>query len=105
MPTITILNQNLKLSSQPAFSLLTNFLINDIPIHAVCGGHANCGCCRVKILEGKEGTTKPNKREMHKLGQDLLTEGWRFSCQTHSLRNIVVHLPTSEELDGTCSKK
>ncbi|MBU1417608.1 MAG: (2Fe-2S)-binding protein [Proteobacteria bacterium] len=104
MPTVTILNHNLEISSQPTFSLLNNFLINDAPIHGSCGGHANCGCCRIRILEGPEGMTKANEREMQKLGEKLLAAGWRLSCQAHSLRDIVIHMPTGNELDRDCSK-
>ena len=104
-PTVTILNHDLQIHCKPAYSLLNNFLINDAPIHTICGGHANCGCCRIKLLEGKNGTTQPNEREVRRLGKDLISRGWRLSCQTHSLRNITIHMPTSGELDPGCSKK
>ena len=103
--TVTILNHNLKVSCQPGYSLLNNFLINNAPIHTICGGHASCGCCRIKILEGEKGLTQPNEREVKRLGKDLISQGWRLSCQTHSLRDITVHMPTSSELDPECSKK
>lgn len=104
-PSITIQNHNLEISCQPAYSLLNNFLINDAPIHTTCGGHANCGCCRIKILKGKKGLTQPNEREVRRLGKDLISQGWRLSCQTHSLRDLVVYMPTSNELERGCSKK
>ena len=97
--TVTILNHNLKVSCQPGYSLLNNFLINNAPIHTICGG------CRIKILEGEKGLTQPNEREVKRLGKDLISQGWRLSCQTHSLRDITVHMPTSSELDPECSKK
>ena len=103
--TITVLNHDLEFSCQPAYSLLNNFLINEAPIHTICGGHANCGCCRIKILEGKKGLSQPNQWEIRRLGKDLIAQGWRLSCQTHSLRDLVVHMPTSNELDKKCSKK
>ena len=104
-PTVTILNHDLKILCKAAYSLLNNFLINDAPIHTTCHGHANCGCCRIKILEGNEGMTRPNEREVRRLGKDLISQGWRLSCQSHSLRDLVVYMPTRDELDPKCSKK
>lgn len=63
-----------------------------------------CGCCRVKILSGIEGVSKLNEGELKKLGKELIDEGWRLSCQTFCLRDITLHVPTSEELDKLCSK-
>jgi ferredoxin len=103
--TVTILNRDLEISCRPAFSLLNNFLINDAPIHTTCGGHANCGCCRIKVLEKSRGLTPPNEREKRRLGEYLISQGWRLSCQTHSLGDLVVHMPTENELDSECSKK
>lgn len=102
-PTITILNHDLEISSQPAYSLLNNFLKNDAPIHTTCSGHANCGCYRIKIQEEKKGITQPNEREVRRLGKDLISQGWRLSCQTHSLRDLVVYMPTGNELDSETS--
>ncbi len=104
-PTITVQNHDLHIKAEPARSLLNNFLINDAPIHTTCGGHANCGCCRVKIINGRKGVSPANNREIKRLGNDLIEGGWRLSCQTYTLRDLVVHMPTSDELDSRCSKK
>ena len=103
--TINILDHDLKITCKPAYSLLNNFLINGAPIHTTCGGHANCGCCRIKIEKGDKGLTQANEREIRRLGKDLIEQGWRLSCQTHSLRDLVVYMPTANELNPGCSKK
>ncbi|MCB2183706.1 MAG: 2Fe-2S iron-sulfur cluster binding domain-containing protein [Desulfobulbaceae bacterium] len=105
MPKIDIQNLGLSIISNPGLSLLNNFLINKSPIHTVCGGRAQCGCCRIKILEGEKGISKVNNREIKKLGDELIRQGWRLSCQTHCLRDITVYMPVDEDLDDFCSEK
>ena len=38
-----------------------------------------------------------------KLGEELIEQGWRLSCQTYALRDITIYMPTGEELDGICT--
>lgn len=104
MHKITIENLDISIQSNPGYSLLNNFLQLDVPIHTICGGNANCGCCRIKILSGTKGMTRPNHLEIRRLGEHLIDEGWRLSCQSYSLRDIVVHIPVSEELDTKCRR-
>lgn len=105
MPKVLIANYDLTIDVNPGYSLLNNFLYKNAPIHTVCGGHATCGCCRIKIIEGPKGMSPPNQFEILRLGEDLLQDGWRLSCQSYILRDIAIHMPTSEELDQRCSPK
>lgn len=105
MPKVTISNHQISIDFNPGYNLLHNFLNLGAPIHTVCGGNANCGCCRIKILDGSKGMTPPNSMEIRRLGRELIDKGWRLSCQSHSLRDITAHMPTTEELDGRCSPK
>ena len=105
MPRIRIENHDISIQSNPGYSLLNNFLQHDVPIHTVCGGHADCGCCRIRVLNGDKGMTRPNYLEKVRLGEHLISEGWRLSCQSYTLRDIVVHVPDPEELDRKCGKK
>lgn len=102
MSLITIENHKLTINSNPGLSLLNNFVLNQAPIHTICGGRARCGCCRIKITSGQEGTTKVNEGEIARLGNKLIEEGWRLSCQTHSIRDLSVYMPTADELDKIC---
>lgn len=102
MPQITIENHNMTINGNPAMNLLNNFLINDAPIHTVCGGRAQCGCCRIKIVSENKGISPVSKAETKKLGVQLIDEGWRLSCQTHILRDITVYMPTVQELAEFC---
>lgn len=104
MAQIFIENHNQVITCNPGLNLLNNFLINDIPIHTVCGGKAMCGCCRIKIISGMEGINKVNQAETSRLGEELIKDGWRLACQSFCLRDITVHVPTSQELDDLCSQ-
>jgi ferredoxin len=105
MAKITIDNLNATVESLPGRSLLISLLNADQPIHTVCGGKAACGCCRIRILEGAPKLSPVNGYEKARLGLELIKDGWRLACQVHSLRRVVVYLPSGEELDSHCSKK
>ena len=102
MLKIEIRNHNVTMSATPSLSLLNNFLLNNAPIHTVCGGKGLCGCCRVRILAGGKGVSKVTATERQHLGEQLIAEGWRLSCQTHILRDVTVHMPTAQELAAWC---
>jgi len=102
MATIHIKNHGLVIEAVRGMSLLNSFLAAQAPIHTVCGGVGRCGCCRVRIIAGAEGTSRITEAEEKRLGGELLAQGWRLSCQTRFLRDLRVYLPKSEELPGHC---
>lgn len=105
MPTITITNQSATIPAMPGHSLLISLLNGLQPIHTICGGRAKCGCCRIHILSGNKGLSPINTFEKKKFGADDLKKGWRLACQTHTLRDVSLHLPSSEELEPHCKKE
>ncbi|MDK9706037.1 MAG: 2Fe-2S iron-sulfur cluster-binding protein [Desulforhopalus sp.] len=105
MAQINIENLQVTIAAQPGRSLLNTLVLEDQPIHTVCGGRARCGCCRIRIVEGKKGISPVNEWEKVRLTAEELAAGWRLACQTHTLRDITIHLPTAEELDPACRKK
>lgn len=96
-PEIYIKNLNKRITINPAFSLLNNFLMQEIPIQTVCGGKAQCGRCRIKILEGGEFLTPMRDPERNRLGEELIKQNWRLSCQNHTLRDLVIEIPALDE--------
>ncbi|GEN33427.1 MULTISPECIES: 2Fe-2S iron-sulfur cluster-binding protein [Aneurinibacillus] len=46
-----------------------------------CGGGI-CGTCVVKIDGGEENLSKVSKKEIEKLGENLIAQGYRLACQT-----------------------
>lgn len=105
MAEIKIENLDRTVPALPGRSLLISLLHEEQPVHTVCGGKAQCGCCRVKILEGGKKLSPVRPGEKARLGADKLAEGWRLSCQTHNLRDVTLYLPSADELDTHCSKK
>ncbi|ERI05892.1 2Fe-2S iron-sulfur cluster-binding protein [Aneurinibacillus aneurinilyticus] len=46
-----------------------------------CGGGI-CGTCVVKIDDGAQNLSKVSKKEVERLGEDLIAQGYRLACQT-----------------------
>jgi ferredoxin len=102
---INIQNFQTTIAVRPGYSLLNTLLNEELPIHTVCGGRARCGCCRIRIITGAKVISPVNDWEKIRLTAEELATGWRLACQAHSLRDITIHLPISEELEPVCSKK
>lgn len=97
LPEVYIKNRDVRLKVNPSITLLNNFLMNKVPIQTVCGGKANCGMCRIKVLEGNQYITPMKSPEKRRLGEELIKQGWRLSCQNHIIKDIVVEIPSMEE--------
>lgn len=99
-PTVFIKNRSLVITVNPAFSLLNNCLMQNIPIQTLCGGKAACGRCRFRVLENAAHLSPVRPAEKARLGETLIAAGWRLSCQSHALRDITIELPeTNEEFE------
>ncbi len=96
-PKVFIANRSLTVTVNPAFSLLNNYLMQNIPIQTVCGGKAGCGRCRFRVLEGAAHLSPVRPAEIARLGEALIAAGWRLSCQTHALRDVTIELPGLNE--------
>jgi len=100
-PQVFIANRALTVAVNPAFILLNNFLMQNIPIQTLCGGKAACGRCRFLVLDGASGLSPVRPAEIVRLGEMLIAAGWRLSCQSHALRDITIELPgINEALNG-----
>ena len=62
----------------------------------LCGGRAQCGTCRIRIIEGAENLTRPNTLEKERLGEELINQGYRLACQTHTVGDVVIEIPPKE---------
>ncbi|MBU2537607.1 MAG: 2Fe-2S iron-sulfur cluster binding domain-containing protein [Proteobacteria bacterium] len=96
-PTVFIKNRSLSITVNPAFSLLNNYLMQNIPIQTLCGGKAACGRCRFRVLENAQHLSPVRSAEQARLGDTLIAAGWRLSCQTHALRDVTIELPDLNE--------
>ena len=76
--------------------LLTAAHEASIDITATCGGRGRCTSCRVKFVEGT--IPPPTIMDEVQLGDDLVREGYRLSCQCHVTERVVVQVaPPIEE--------
>ncbi|MFA6499594.1 MAG: 2Fe-2S iron-sulfur cluster-binding protein [Desulfurivibrionaceae bacterium] len=96
-PLVFIANRALTVTVNPAFSLLNNYLMQNIPIQTLCGGKAACGRCRFRVLEGAAHLSPVRPAEINRLGKALIGAGWRLSCQSHALRDVSIELPSLNE--------
>ncbi len=97
MPEIHISNRGINVTVNPAFSLLNNYLMQNIPIQTLCGGKAACGRCRFRVIDGASGLSPVRPAEIFRLGEALIATGWRLSCQSHALRDVTIELPNLDE--------
>jgi len=78
-------------------------------IQNVCGSQAQCGKCKVRIIEGVSGnqgnslSTKNlspvEESEKSYLSEEQLADGWRLACQARILGNVVVMVPDESRAD------
>jgi len=99
-PRIFIANRSLTITVNPAFSLLNNYLMQNIPVQTLCGGKAGCGRCRFRVLEGAAHLSPVRPAEIARLGEALIAAGWRLSCQSHALGGVTIELPEMDKEIG-----
>ena len=63
----------------PGTRILTAAHAAGVDITATCGGRGRCTSCRVKFVEGT--IPPPTIMDEVQLGDDLVREGYRLSCQ------------------------
>ncbi len=96
MATLTIQPSGKTVAVSAAISLLNTMLREEVGIPHVCGGRAQCGTCRIKIISGAAQLTRPNSLEKERLGEELLNQGYRLACQTHAAGDVVIEIPPKE---------
>ena len=77
-------------------SILTAAHDGGVDLTATCGGRGRCTSCRVKFIEGT--IPPPTIMDEVQLGNDLVREGYRLSCQCTVTEPITVQVaPPLEE--------
>ncbi len=61
-----------------------------IPHYHECGGNAKCSTCRILILNGAEGLTAPNEKELRLKNILGFNDKIRLACQTKVTTDTVV---------------
>ena len=76
----------------PGGSLMSTLAGEKIFLPSACGGKANCGQCKVQVLEGG-GEILPT--EVGFFNRKQIKEGWRLGCQVKVKDNIKIQVAES----------
>jgi uncharacterized 2Fe-2S/4Fe-4S cluster protein (DUF4445 family) len=97
MIPLTVLPLDLTLQVAPGTTILKAAHANGIDITATCGGRGRCTSCRVKFFRGP--IPPATIMDELQLGDDLVREGYRLSCQCAVTEPITVQVspPLTEE--------
>ena len=68
------------LTSTNPITILKDAKAESVKVKHLCN-HGFCGRCTVKVLTS-DSISEPTKREVAKLGEAKLKEGYRLGCQT-----------------------
>lgn len=87
--------------SQPAheeLTLLVHAMVIDHDLDQACGGQAECGTCRVRVVAGAENLSPmtPLERELREAHPTSFAPDERLSCMTRPLGDVVIEPPKDE---------
>lgn len=95
MPGVTIIVDGEGLICRPGRPLLNELLNGGKLVRTACGGKGSCHLCRV-IIENRERLMPPTALEKRALGNVLIAQGMRLSCQVQPVEGLRVRLPRVE---------
>lgn len=84
----------LVLELRPAFSILNQLSMAGVAIPHDCGGKAQCGTCRIKVVSGAESLlpAKPQGAEAVRLAAIGAGPQERLACQIRTVRDLEVEI-------------
>ena len=88
--TLTVLPDRLSFAVEPGTTILRAAHAGGVDITATCGGRGRCTSCRVKFVSG--AIPPPTIMDQLQLGDGLVREGYRLSCQCHVTEPIAVQV-------------
>src|SRR5262245_59385852 len=87
---LTILPAGLALQVEPGRTILREAHAAGVDITATCGGRGRCTSCRVKFVAGP--VPPSTIMDELQLGDALVREGYRLSCQTRVTDAVSVQI-------------
>ena len=87
---LTLLPAGLILQAKSGATILASAHAAGVDIEATCGGRGRCTSCRVKFVSGI--VPPPTIMDEMQLGDDLVREGYRLSCQCRVSDPITVQV-------------
>lgn len=64
-----------------------------VVLNATCGGVGSCAQCLIQVLAGQ--VTQPTAFELAELGNERISNGWRFACQTMIMGDLKLFIPAT----------
>ena len=75
-----------------ALNLLGHAEISELTIPQACGGQAECGTCRVLILEGAVTPPSPDEEDLRQRHKRAFSDRERLSCRARPRSDLVIGL-------------
>jgi ferredoxin, 2Fe-2S len=93
-PKVTFFPDRRSATVRPGTTLLEASRRARVQVRTRCGGVAGCLMCKVRVAKDQAaGLQGPTEAERHKLGDELLSEGIRLSCQARVRGDVDVSIP------------
>ncbi|PZE20625.1 2Fe-2S iron-sulfur cluster-binding protein [Paenibacillus xerothermodurans] len=89
MPSVTFQTSGKTIEVDKNANLLRTSIRYEGAVPYKCGGGL-CGTCRVLIVDGHDNLSKVMKKEVDRLGQEKIAQGYRLACQTSVTGDITV---------------
>ena len=96
MASIRILNTGKTVKTSAAVSILNTLMREGVAVKHVCGGKAQCGTCRFRIVEGEKYLSPVTDRERVRLEALGGMEKVRLACQTYAFGDITIEILLSD---------
>ena len=96
MATISIINTGEVVQTSAAISVLNALMRNGVRIKHVCGGKAQCGTCRYRIVSGEEFLSPIRPAERAKLDALGNPPHVRLACQSYTFGDIEIEIILSD---------
>src|SRR5688572_8921868 len=109
MPRLTVLSatrETLAVLDAPSDKPLY-FVLHDagVPVASACGGKAQCGLCRITVVEGWENLNEPATVEETHIGNLMHLARMRLSCQTRVVGDATIEVPIYESKEDRLRRK
>jgi ferredoxin len=73
-------------------NLLAHADTYDLELPQKCGGHAECGTCRVRILSGELSPARHEERDLMTRHARRFEQGERLACKARPLGDVAVRV-------------
>ncbi|MBN1687208.1 MAG: (2Fe-2S)-binding protein [Spirochaetales bacterium] len=92
MASMRIINTGKVVKTSAAVSILNTLMREGVAVKHVCGGKAQCGTCRFRIIEGERYLSPITERERARLEALGNMEKVRLACQTFAFGDITIEI-------------